>query len=41
MCAESGVRHLNRIPAHGSTIVVGLIPYQDGSGGQARVFASW
>jgi kynurenine formamidase len=33
--------NLNRIPAHGSTIVVGLIPYQDGSGGQARVFASW
>jgi len=32
---------LNRIPARGSTIVVGLIPYQDGSGGQARVFASW
>jgi kynurenine formamidase len=33
--------NLDRIPAHGSTIVVGLIPYQDGSGGQARVFASW
>ena len=33
--------NLNRIPALGSTIVVGLIPYQDGSGGQARVFASW
>jgi kynurenine formamidase len=33
--------NLDRMPAHGSTIVVGLIPYQDGSGGQARVFASW
>ena len=33
--------NLDRIPAHGATIVVGLIPYQDGSGGQARVFASW
>jgi len=32
---------LNHIPPRGSTIVVGLIPYQDGSGGQARVFASW
>jgi kynurenine formamidase len=33
--------NLDRIPPHGATIVVGLIPYQDGSGGQARVFASW
>jgi kynurenine formamidase len=33
--------NLNRIPPRGATIVVGLIPYEDGSGGQARVFASW
>jgi kynurenine formamidase len=33
--------NLDRIPKHGATIVVGLIPYQAGSGGQARVFASW
>jgi kynurenine formamidase len=32
---------LDRIPRHGATLTVGLIPYQDGSGGQARVFASW
>jgi kynurenine formamidase len=33
--------NLERIPKRGATIVVGLIPYEDGSGGQARVFASW
>ncbi|MCO8269351.1 cyclase family protein [Actinoplanes sp. TRM 88003] len=33
--------HLDRLPAHGATLTVGLIPYQDGSGGQARVFGSW
>ena len=33
--------NLDRIPARGATIMVGLIPYQDGSGGQARIFASW
>jgi kynurenine formamidase len=33
--------NLHRIPRRGATIVVGLIPYQDGSGGQARVFATW
>ena len=32
---------LDRIPRKGATIVVGLIPYEEGSGGQARVFASW
>jgi kynurenine formamidase len=39
-----GVENLNnldRIPRRGATITVGLIPYEDGSGGQARVFASW
>jgi kynurenine formamidase len=39
-----GVENLNnldRIPKRGATITVGLIPYEDGSGGQARVFASW
>jgi kynurenine formamidase len=33
--------NLDRIPPKGATIVVGLIPYEDGSGGQARVFATW
>jgi kynurenine formamidase len=33
--------NLDRVPRHGATLTVGLIPYQDGSGGQARVFASW
>jgi kynurenine formamidase len=39
-----GVENLNnldRIPRRGATIMVGLIPYEAGSGGQARVFASW
>ncbi len=33
--------NLHRIPPTGARITVGLIPYQEGSGGQARVFASW
>jgi kynurenine formamidase len=33
--------NLNRLPPRGATIVVGLIPYEEGSGGQARVFATW
>lgn len=33
--------NLHRIPPAGARITVGLIPYQEGSGGQARVFASW
>lgn len=33
--------NLERIPPTGAAIVVGLIPYQDGSGGQSRVFAHW
>jgi kynurenine formamidase len=33
--------NLDRIPRRGATIMVGLIPYQEGSGGQARIFASW
>jgi kynurenine formamidase len=32
---------LNRIPPYGATIVVGLIPFEGGSGGQARIFATW
>jgi kynurenine formamidase len=33
--------NLHRIPRTGATIIVGLIPYQEGSGGQARVLATW
>jgi kynurenine formamidase len=33
--------NLKDIPPRGATIVVGLIPYEEGSGGQARVFATW
>jgi kynurenine formamidase len=33
--------NLDRIPRRGASIVVGLIPYEEGSGGQARVLASW
>jgi kynurenine formamidase len=31
--------NLDRIPRRGATVVVGLIPYEQGSGGQARIFA--
>jgi kynurenine formamidase len=33
--------NLDRIPRRGATIIVGLIPYEEGSGGQARIFATW
>ncbi|WP_328467942.1 cyclase family protein [Actinoplanes sp. NBC_00393] len=33
--------NLDRIPRSGATIFVGLIPYEGGSGGQARVLATW
>jgi kynurenine formamidase len=33
--------NLDRVPRRGATIMVGLIPYEQGSGGQARIFASW
>jgi kynurenine formamidase len=33
--------NLDRLPRRGATIMVGLIPYEQGSGGQARIFASW
>jgi kynurenine formamidase len=32
--------NLDRLPRRGATVVVGLIPYEQGSGGQARIFAS-
>jgi kynurenine formamidase len=33
--------NLRRVPPTGATLVVGLIPFEQGSGGQARVFATW
>ncbi|GAA4736124.1 cyclase family protein [Phytohabitans rumicis] len=33
--------NLDRVPRYGATVVVGLIPFQQGSGGQARIFATW
>ena len=33
--------NLHRIPKTGATVFVGLIPFQEGSGGQARVIATW
>jgi kynurenine formamidase len=33
--------NLDRIPPRGATIFVGLVPYEGGSGGQARVLATW
>ncbi|WP_229069116.1 cyclase family protein [Actinoplanes sp. DH11] len=35
------VADLHRIPRTGATVFVGLIPYEGGSGGQARVLATW
>jgi kynurenine formamidase len=34
------LRNLKRIPARGATLVLGLIPWKDGSGGACRAFAS-
>lgn len=33
--------NLDRVPARGATVTVGLIPWEQGSGGPARVFADW
>ncbi|MEV4351265.1 cyclase family protein [Actinoplanes sp. NPDC049596] len=33
--------NLDRLPRRGATVFVGLIPYEAGSGGQARVLATW
>lgn len=33
--------NLDRIPPHGATATVGVIPWQEGSGGPARVFATY
>ena len=33
--------NLAGVPPRGATVVVGLIPFEGGSGGQARVFATW
>ena len=33
--------NLHRVPPRGATVTVGLIPWEQGSGGPARVFADW
>jgi kynurenine formamidase len=33
--------NLKRIPARGATLYVGLVPWEEGSGGPARVLAAW
>ena len=33
--------NLDRVPNRGATVIVGLIPWEQGSGGPARVFARW
>jgi kynurenine formamidase len=33
--------NLDRLPPRGATLIVGLIPFEEGSGGQARVLATW
>jgi kynurenine formamidase len=36
-----GLNNLDRIPRRGATAYVGLIPWEEGSGGPCRVIASW
>ena len=36
-----GVNNLDRIPPKGAVADVGLIPWEEGSGGSCRVIASW
>ena len=33
--------NLDKLPAHGATAIVGVIPWQEGSGGPARVLATY
>jgi kynurenine formamidase len=33
--------NLGEVPRRGATVIVGLVPWEEGSGGPARVFASW
>ena len=33
--------NLDRIPPHGATAMVGVVPWEAGSGGPARVFAAY
>ena len=33
--------NLAKIPAKGATAFVGVIPWEEGSGGPARVIATW
>jgi len=35
------LRNLSRIPPTGATAYVGLIPWEEGSGGPCRVIATW
>jgi len=38
--ADAAAAVLDRIPARGATVMVGLIPYQDGSGGRFHSLSS-
>jgi kynurenine formamidase len=33
--------NLDKLPAHGATAIVGVIPWEEGSGGPARVLATY
>ena len=33
--------NLDSVPERGATVIVGLVPWEQGSGGPARVFARW
>jgi kynurenine formamidase len=35
------VANLSRIPARGATVIVGVVPWEKGSGGPCRLFAHW
>lgn len=40
-CGIENLVDLDRVPERGATVIVGLIPWEQGSGGPARVFARW
>lgn len=35
------LNHLDKVPSRGAVAYVGLIPWEEGSGGPSRVIASW
>ena len=40
-CGLEGVANLGAIPARGATLIVGVIPWEEGSGGPCRLLATY